>query len=116
WWGGKGASLAEGAADEGWAPDPPELYCSRCGGSVGLHEETAEGCRVCLGKRLPWTRFVRLGEYHGLVRDVVHEVKFTAWRRLGTDAGGMLGMQLVPRREGVSRRHPILVPVPGAVP
>jgi predicted amidophosphoribosyltransferase len=77
-----------------------------------LHEETPDGCRVCLGKRLPWTRFVRLGEYHGLVRDVVHEMKFTAWRRLGMDAGRMLGAQLRPLLEGVAREELVLVPVP----
>jgi predicted amidophosphoribosyltransferase len=112
WFGLTRASLAERAADEGWAPDPPALYCSKCGGSVGLHEETAEGCRVCLGKRLPWNRFVRVGEYHGLLREVVHEVKFTAWRRLGADAGRMLGAQLVPLLKGVDREKLMLVPVP----
>jgi predicted amidophosphoribosyltransferase len=112
WLGLTRASFTERAADEGWTPDPPSLYCSKCGGSTGLHEQTEEGCRVCRGKRLPWSRFVRLGEYHGLVRDVIHEVKFTAWRRLGDDAGRLLGAQLLPMLEGLPRDKVAIVPVP----
>jgi predicted amidophosphoribosyltransferase len=58
---------------------------------------------------------VRLGEYDGLVRDVVHEVKFSAWRRLGSDAGQLLGRQLEPLLEGVDRSRLVLVPVPSSL-
>jgi predicted amidophosphoribosyltransferase len=37
---------------------------------------------------------VRLGEHSGLLRDLVHEVKFSAWRGLGTQLGRMLGRSL----------------------
>jgi predicted amidophosphoribosyltransferase len=56
-----------------------------------------------------------VGEYRGLLRDVVHEVKFTAWRRLGTDAGRMLGVQLVALLEGVARDKLVLIPVPSTL-
>jgi len=45
-------------------------------------------CPACRGKRLPWARAVRLGEYDGLLRDAIHEVKFTRWRTLGSDLDG----------------------------
>jgi predicted amidophosphoribosyltransferase len=112
WFGLTRATLAERAADEDWRPDPPSAYCSKCASSVGLHEETAEGCRICRGKRLPWSRFVRLGEYQGLIREVVHEVKFTRWRRVGTDAGRLLGAQLIPFLEGLPREKLAIIPVP----
>ena len=82
WFGLTRATLAERAHDADWSPDPASAYCSKCGNSVGLHEQTADGCRTCRGKRLPWSRFIRLGEYHGLIREVVHEVKFTRWQRV----------------------------------
>jgi predicted amidophosphoribosyltransferase len=112
WLGLTRASLAERAVDEGWMPDPLSAYCWRCATSVGAHEAIAEGCPACRERRLPWSRAVRLGEYTGLVREVVHEVKFTAWRRLGMDAGRLLGDQLLPLLERVDRNNVVIVPVP----
>jgi ComF family protein len=112
WFGLTRATLTERAQDADWSPDLPSAYCSKCGNSIGLHEETNEGCRICRNKRLPWSRFVRLGEYHGLIREVVHEVKFTRWRRVGMDAGRLLGAQLIPLLEGLPRETLAIVPVP----
>ena len=99
----------------GWSPDPPSAYCPRCATSVGLHEADAEGCTRCRGRRLAWLRAVRLGEYTGLVRDVVHEVKFSAWRRLGADAGRLLGEQISPLISGLKPSRLVLVPVPSTL-
>jgi predicted amidophosphoribosyltransferase len=72
------------------------------------------GCPACRGKHLPWERFVRLGEYDGLLRRVVCETKFTAWRRLGRDIGRLLGAQLADamERAGVNAADAVIVPVP----
>ncbi len=103
------------AEHEGWAPDEPGVFCPRCLASVGAFEATAaDGCPACRALRLPWTAGVRLGEYHGLLRDAIHEIKFTAWRRLGSDLGLALGNQLARllREREVDPRRVVLVPIP----
>jgi predicted amidophosphoribosyltransferase len=74
----------------------------------------AAGCTACRRQRLPWERTVRLGEYDGLLRDLVHEVKFTAWRQLGVTVGRLLGRSLAAalREDGVNPDRTILVPMP----
>lgn len=103
------------AAQAGWTADTPDRFCPTCGQSVGPHELTlpkpAPGshpeigvpsalpvpkCSACRTQRRPWERCVRLGTYDGLLRDAVHEVKFHAWRSLGTTLGHELGQQLAP--------------------
>lgn len=83
--------LARRMAQCGWAPDVFGAFCDRCGRTVGPHEGDEFGCSGCRGTRLPWARFVRLGAHEGDLRQWVHEVKFTRWRRLGADLGAMLG-------------------------
>jgi ComF family protein len=81
--------LPERIADAGWTPDPPAAYCHRCGTTRLRHGPAT--CEACDGLKFPWEQVVRLGEFQGLLREMVHEVKFTRWRRLGTDLGRMLG-------------------------
>jgi len=61
-----------------------------------------------------WDRFVRLGEYDGILRDAVHDLKFTGWRRAGRDVGLELGAALRARlaSEGADPRLAVIVPVP----
>lgn len=103
------------ACDAGWQPDPPGSYCHRCASSVGSFETDARGCPACRDGDVPWQRALRLGPYEGLLRDALLEVKFTAWRSLGTTLGRLLGTHaLLPalaRSEGASERA-ALVPVP----
>lgn len=87
------------AREAGWAPDEPGDYCPRCGETTGPHEADEFGCAACRDDRLPWSRFVRIGEYRGDLAGCVQEVKFTRWRRLGIDLGRTLGRQLI--REGL---------------
>ncbi len=85
WFGVVRRSFAARARDEGWAPDGADAYCGRCGETVGPHE--ADGmdapggpqCPACRAKRLAWDRFVRVGEYRGILRDAVQDLKYTAW-------------------------------------
>lgn len=126
WLGQTRAPFADRAAAEGWQPDSAARFCPRCGVSTGEHEaldpdELGEGvpladagCPECRGRRLKWDRLVRLGEYRGVLREAVQEVKFSRWRRLGNDVGRLLGEQLVPflNRAGVDRGRLALVPVP----
>jgi len=86
--------LTDRIAAAGWAPDEGDAYCGRCGLTVGPYESGPDGCPACRGRRLAWERAVRLGEYSGLIREVVQEVKFTRWRRLGDEIGMILGRSL----------------------
>lgn len=116
WFGLTTPPLHDRIAAAGWTPDPPDRYCGRCGSTVGPHEAGPDGCPACRRRRLPWERMVRLGEYTGLLRDVVQEVKFSRWRRLGDEIGAILGAGLVEAlaREGISPSDALLVPVPAS--
>src|SRR5262245_36100022 len=114
WLGLSAPPLAVRAAQAGWAPDASAAFCPRCATSVGRHEAGDDGCPECRGKRLAWDRALRLGEYTGLLRDTIHEVKFTAWRRLGRELGRLLGRSLARELDaaGVEADRLVLVPVP----
>lgn len=94
----------------GWEPDGFLAFCGRCGGSVGPHEESEFGCAACRDERLPWERFVRLGEFDGPLRQWVHEVKFTRWQRLGDDLGRLLGRRMLD--SGLPAGKAVVVPMP----
>lgn len=108
--------LAERAAAAGFSADRPSAYCSRCGHSTGPFEATAAGCPACAGKRFPWARIVRLGEYRPPLTTFIHEVKFTRWRRLGVDLGTLLGesvnASLAPHKARGALPPVVIVPVP----
>ena len=120
WLGVTRRSFAARAAAAGWAPDDPAKYCARCGLSVGPHEADlidapgGPSCPACRESRLAWDRFVRLGEYGGVVRDAVHDLKFTRWRRAGRELGRELGRTLLNRlaAAGIPADRAVLVPVP----
>lgn len=87
--------LMERLARAGWAADGLSAFCWRCGASTGRYEVDDRGCAACReGESPAWDRFVRLGMYQEPLRSVVRDIKFTAWRRLGSDAGRMLGAQV----------------------
>lgn len=108
------------AAQAGWSAESDGEYCPSCGQGVGPHELDRESsgaavpkCSACRAQRRPWERCVRLGPYHGLLRDAIHEVKFEAWRHLGTTLGRLLGEQLRPLLAEHGRSSPLLlVPMP----
>jgi predicted amidophosphoribosyltransferase len=57
---------------------------------------------------------VRLGDYRGVLRDALHDLKFTAWRRVGQDLGGLLGVAVADAlsNSGVSRADAVVIPIP----
>ena len=112
-----GASFTSRSSREGWMADAPAAYCARCGRSVGPHEySAADGCPRCESRRLPWARVVRLGVYEDLLRDAVHEIKFTRWRRIGAETGCLLGAALARAMAdaGMAPADAVLIPVPSA--
>jgi len=103
--------------EAGWTPDPLDAYCNRCGLTVGLHEADEFGCSACVGRRLAWDRFVRLGEYAGPLAEWVQEVKFTGWRALGAALGRELGRASLDagvRGHAAAPREVVVVPAPTA--
>ncbi len=114
WLGRTRAPLAERMADAGWAADAPIAYCPRCASSAGPHEADDTGCSWCHERDVPWERTIRLGSYEGLLREMILEVKFTRWRRLGFELGRLLGRSLLDALEadGIPRDRVALVPVP----
>ena len=110
-----GASFTSRSAREGWLADALAAYCARCGRSVGPHEyNAADGCPRCESRRLPWARVLRLGAYEDLLRDAVHEIKFTRWRRIGAETGCLLGVSLARAMAdaGIEPANAVLIPVP----
>lgn len=93
-----------------WRPDAPSDYCDRCGATLGPYEQSEFGCAHCRDRRLPWSRFVRLGPHRGPLRDWIHELKFTRWRRLGVDLGAILGLRILDA--GLPADRVCIVPVP----
>lgn len=69
--------------------------CWRCGQEVGPHETDGAGCPACRGKRPHWAAFVRLGLHDGELRELVHELKFTRWRRVGEELGREIGRRVL---------------------
>jgi predicted amidophosphoribosyltransferase len=114
WLGLARAPLRVRAAEAGWAPDEPGQYCPRCATSVGAFEPDRRGCAACRDRGVPWSRAVRLGAYEGFLRDVVLEVKFSAWRAPGVELGRMLGARVAQAAEedGLDPRALLVVPVP----
>jgi len=112
WLGLSRAPLDVRAAERGWTPDAASAYCPRCGSTVGAFETDEQGCTACRGVALAWDRAIRLGAYEGLLRDVIHELKFTAWRRVGRDMGRLLGEALREQAAGFESSRVVLVPVP----
>ncbi|MBX3358140.1 MAG: ComF family protein [Phycisphaeraceae bacterium] len=106
--------FAERLAEHGAGPDDGSRYCHRCGLAAGPHETTASGCAACRdgsAGSTPWDRLVRLGEYVEPWSGIVTDVKFTRWRRLGSDVGVMLGRQAGQglREAGIGPRGRVLV-------
>ena len=114
-WLGVSAVSWHAAADEsGWVADRPEDYCPRCATSAGPFEADADGCPACRGRRLAWSRTVRLGGYEGVLRDAVLAGKYTAWRRVCQDLGADLGQAVreAMERAGLEPGQALICPVP----
>jgi len=107
-------TLGERLAETGYLPDLPDAYCPRCGASAGPHEATLSGCAECRDSPLPWSRFVRVGPYEGVLAEAIKEAKLTAFRRLARDLGFLAGRRIADAlvQAGVDPCGAILVPVP----
>lgn len=87
-------TVPERALEAGWAIDPLDRFCWRCGMTTGPFESAANGCSRCPEKRTPWSRYIRLGVYVPPLLDMIHELKFESWRAVGRALGYELGRQI----------------------
>ncbi len=108
-------------AEASWRPDTPDDYCWRCGARAGPFEVTPPespepGCSDCRSTRPSWSRFIRLGDYSGLLREAIHEMKFARWRQLGLSLGRQLGHAIREQMDWakVDPDHLWLIPVPAS--
>ncbi|MGP1273747.1 MAG: ComF family protein, partial [Phycisphaerales bacterium] len=98
------------APDVGCSPDALSEFCNRCAQTVGLGEDDEFGCASCRGRRLVWSRAVRLGAYSGDLAEWVREVKFQRNASLGVDMGRALAERLA--AAGLPDERVCVVPVP----
>jgi ComF family protein len=101
--------LAQRARKARWQPDSCDVYCDRCGMSIGPYEGDEFGCSQCRDDRLVWERFVRLGEYDGSLSQWIKDAKFHGQRRLAQDMGRLLGQSA--RLAGAPTGRLAVVPV-----
>lgn len=102
--------LDERLAEHGFMPDGPGTYCPKCG--LTAERDLGQGCcDDCTSRRPAWHRIVRLGTYTPPLADVIRQIKFSQWRRLGQDLGVLLGRQLAEQLP-TPRPRIVLVPVP----
>ena len=80
-------------------------YCFRCGGSVVPEQETP--CLRCRDRELAFASHESLFDYGGLLRELLHEYKFS-----GRTGLGRLFAELLAVRIGSAYRASVLVPVP----
>lgn len=110
------APLTRRMAQADWRPDTPTAYCGRCGASAGPYTTDDTGCHACRGRRWPWQQLIRLGEYHSPLGAMVRDIKYTAWRQLGTALGHTLGQAVAERcrllEQHIKGRTLVVVPVP----
>jgi len=99
-----------------WIPDDRFVYCPRCAASTGPYEADLDGCASCRHKRLPWDRAIRLGEYHGLLQDLICDLKFHRWRPAADALGRMLAPALhhTLHDADADPARTILIPVPSS--
>lgn len=85
----------------------PGPYCRRCGQSThGLR------CRNCVGRVASFTNARAVGQYNGLLRESIHELKYGGKRVLATPLGDLLYDYLDKRSDFPWRRANCLIPVP----
>jgi len=81
-------------AAAGWAREPLDAACPRCGTSRAPFEDVRGGCAECRGRRLAWDGLVRLGRYAPPLSQWTPAIKRRAWRAMALTLGAELGRQV----------------------
>lgn len=97
------------AQNDGWCPDAPDQYCTRCGCTIHATAQLARGCAFCVNHAFPWQSVTRLCEYGEPVSLWMHELKF----RRQWPWANLLGEVLAARCEPpVDASRTLVCPVP----
>jgi predicted amidophosphoribosyltransferase len=89
----------------GFAPDPPGVWCSRCGAG-----RLRSRCRV--GACAPGRRVVRLGSHRAVLREAVVAAKHRPWPEMAEHLGHLLGRQVAASCPWLAGEDVVVVPVP----
>lgn len=113
WFGSPQPVAGEVLEASDWQPDELDVYCCRCGSSVGPGEWSRRGCAGCRNRseRRIADGIVRLGPYVDELREWVLATKYRQWHEMGDAFGRMLGRQ-VQRSSLVDVKRAIVVPMP----
>lgn len=98
------------ARESNWRPDAPDRYCHRCGASMSAMGVTDAGCALCVNRRLPWRRVVRLSKYDKPMSSWIVAMKFARHWSWATWMGRELGCQL--GAAPPDGPHSVVCPVP----
>lgn len=91
-------------ASSGWARDPIDAACPRCGTTRAPFEQSRGGCAECRGRRFEFSGLVRLGRYAPPLSQWTPAIKQRAWQGMAEALGAELGRQV---REAVEAElHP----------
>lgn len=96
------------ASAEGFSIDTPDLYCHRCGETVGPHIRTDRSCPLCSKQTITWDHIVRLAPYTHPMSDWIVSMKFAnqwSW-------GEWLGERLAEVIDDDSPKRIAVCPVP----
>ena len=95
----------------GWEVDLPADWCHRCGASAGPGAATPQGCAVCVGKPVPWSRIERLGVYGDPLDRWIIALKFARQWPWAPWFGGQLAQRLGPG-DASAQQKVVVCPVP----
>lgn len=97
------------ARESNWRPDAPDQYCHRCGATMNAMGVTDAGCALCVNRRLPWRRVVRLSKYDKPMSSWIVAMKFARHWSWATWMGRELARQLSDQPSG---ERSVVCPVP----
>lgn len=84
--------------------------CPTCGHNVGPFALIDDRCHLCQNRRPVISRTVRVGQFSGLLRQLIHAIKYRHQSRLDRFLGQLLAAAIV--GDPVVRTADILMPVP----
>jgi len=68
------------ADQSGWRIDTRDLYCHRCGSTIGPEAVTERGCPFCINESVAWDRLLRLSAYQDPMTAWILQMKYArAW-------------------------------------
>lgn len=98
--------------DDCWVrlPDPWQLGCPKCGSFIERPESFEDRCALCREVRLHFDAAIALGNYQGMLKRMVLELKRDMNETLTFQLGRLLGLRL--KQQEFFAQVDLLLPVP----